>query len=35
MIDGIDVRKLTNEDFVKLAYLTLLQRKIDEVGLSY
>lgn len=34
-IDDIDIRKLTNEDFVKLAYVSLLQRKIDGVGLNY
>lgn len=35
ILDGINIRDLTNEDFIKLAYLTLLQRKADDVGLSY
>jgi SAM-dependent methyltransferase len=31
----VDPKNISEEDYVKLAYLVLLQRKIDDVGLSY
>ena len=37
-LDGIamiEPRNLSEEDYVKLAYIVLLQRKVDDVGLNY
>ncbi len=34
IVDQIDSSRITPEEYVKLAYLTILGRKIDDVGLS-
>ena len=35
LVDQIDLSKLSEEDYLKLAYITLLQRKIDPSGLKF
>jgi SAM-dependent methyltransferase len=32
---AIDVRTMSDEDWIRIAYIALLQRKIDDIGLDY